>query len=130
MDIEPRRGGYRKKFSVWEAVRDALLAKGEATMVDLHREYKERLREAYAEEWRLFEGGRRPYRVVRGKRFYLRHPPRGMTYLSFARYVNRFVNEGKLEKVIVSGEVKTSDERFVSDDLIGVIKSPVFYRLR
>jgi len=125
----PSRGGFKGRLTVWGAVQGILSAGGEVTMVDLHRGYKERLAEAYAKEWARFSGGRRSYRVVDGRRVYLRRPPRGMSYSSFTRYINRFVNEGKLEKVIARGKIKTGEERYVADELLDVIKKPVYYRL-
>lgn len=126
--VEPARGGFRRRLTVWEAVNQVLSERGEETMVNLHRAYKDMLRDAYAEEWKLFNGGhRRPYRVIGGKRVYLKKPPRGMTYLSFTRYVNSFVNEGLLEKVAPD---KRSSERYVANELLEVIKQPVFYRLK
>lgn len=129
VQVSRARGGFKGRLTVWETVQSILSASGEATMVDLHRGYKEHLAAAYAEEWARFSGGRRPYRVVAGRRVYLRRPPRGMSYSSFTRYINRFVNEGKLEKVIIRGKVKTGEERYVADELLDIIKKPVYYRL-
>lgn len=122
-------GGFSKKLTVWEVVQQHLLTTGEETMAELFRVYKDQLREAYAEEWKPFEEGRRPTRTVRGVRHYLRTPPKGMTYLSFARYMNRFLNEGKIEKVMVEGEPKRGDFVFAAEELHDILKAPVYYRL-
>jgi len=121
--------GFNKRLIVWEVVQQHLKTAGETTMADLFRVYKEQLREAYAEEWEPFEGGKRPTRTVRGVRHYLKPPPKGMTYLSFARYMNRFLNEGKIEKVMVAGEPKRGDFVFASEELHGVLQAPVYYKL-
>jgi len=125
-----RAGGFRRRIGVGEAVRGVLLARGEETMVELHRAYKELVKDAYAEEWARYKDERgkyhRGYRVVEGRRVYLTSPPKGMTYLSFARYINAFVALGLIEPVLIDSKRKTAPEeaRLISDKLLDVL-SPI-----
>jgi len=123
-------GGYNKRITVWEIVQQSLKMAGEMTMADLFREYKQQLREAYAEEWEAFKDGKRPTRTIKGVRHYIKSPPRGMTYHSFQRYINRFLNDGSIDKVMVDGETKKGEFTYASEELHNILQRPVYYKLR
>jgi len=125
-----RIGGFRRRLRVCDVVKGVLLARGEETMAELFRAYKEQLRDAYHEEWEDYKKHRR-YQIIDGRRVYLRHPPEGMKYLSFARYINCYVALGLIEPVAVDATRKTApkEERLVSEELWDVLPDPVYYRL-
>lgn len=54
-------------------------------------------------------------------------PPKGMTYASFTRYMNRWLNEGKIERAIENGQVKHED--FIYVDASQKLQRPVVYQL-
>jgi len=130
-----RERGFPGKVSVWEIVERTLIERSQETMSGLHKAYKEALKEFYADKLEPFmtysktKAGRvphaRPYRVRKGERQYLRRPPKGMTYLSFARYMNRWFNEGLVEKVGETQETKLTPEQIEAG-----LHLPVNYRLK
>lgn len=123
------------KPNVWEIVQQALILRGQETMSGLHKAYKEELKEFYANELKPFltysaDKGRdvpyaRLYRTRKGERQYIKRPPKGMTYLSFTRYINRWLNEGLIEKVGESKKTKLTPEQIEAG-----LKMPVYYRLK
>lgn len=129
MALPVNRGGGSGKTSVWDIVQAILYERGEETTAKLHKAYKEKLMEIYAAEWSMFidKNGkpyRNPYRVVNGQRVYFKKPPKGMTYLNFARYMNKWLNEGLVEKVAMIAETTLKQEQINAG-----LQLPVLYKL-
>ena len=130
-DLEKPSG----KISVWEIVERTLVERGQETIAGLHRAYKEALKEIYAKElepfmtWNKAKRGMlpyaRPYRVKNKQRRYFKRPPKGMTYLSFARYIYRWLSEGLVERAEEAEETQLTPEQ-----IEGGFKMPVYYRLK
>jgi len=121
------------KVSVQEIV-ERTLERGRETIAGLHRAYKEELKAIYSDKLEPFmtvdkEGNlvpyARPYRVRDRQRQYIRRPPRGMTYLSFARYIYKLMNEG----VVVKDE-EARETQLTQEQLDSGFKMPVYYKLR
>ena len=92
-----RKGG---KVNVWAVVQD-LLAGSPMSIAEMHRGYKGFLRNYYAAD--LAAIGKRHYRIINHVKVYFSKPPKGMTYLSFARVVNKWENTGLVQKTGVKG---------------------------
>lgn len=123
--VEPSKGGYKGKINVDEIITQSL-AGGPKTMSELFRMYKDEVKNLYADEWALFEGGRRPTKTIDGMKHYIKKPPKGGTYLSFARYMNSLLNRGIIEKLQTDPGAHSST---LSPDLVGVLEAPRYYQL-
>ncbi len=122
------------KVSVQEIIERTLGERGRETIAGLQRAYKEALKETYADKLEPFmtvdkEGNlvpyARPYRVRNRQRQYIRKPPRGMVYLSFARYIYKLVEEG----VVVKDE-EAHITQLTPEQVASGFKMPVYYKLR
>jgi transposase len=54
--------------------------------------------------------------------------PKGMTYASFTKYVNKWLREGLVERVIEDGKVLRGDFIFVDESQ--KLQRPVYYKLK
>ncbi len=128
---DPRISG---KVSVQEIIERTLQERGRETIAGLHRAYKDALKVIYADQLQPFmtydkQGVQvpyaRPYRVRNKVRQYIKKPPKGMTYLSFASYLYKLVQKGLLMKDETAEDTQLSPEQLASG-----FKMPVYYKLR
>lgn len=123
------------KVSVRDTIVEILTERGRETIAGLHGAYKEALKVFYAdrlEPFLTFSKGKgeyvpyaRPYRVRNKKRQYIKKPPKGMTYLSFARYIYKMLEEG-----LVVRDAEATDTQLTPEQLASGFRMPVYYKLR
>lgn len=129
MPLPVNRNRSSGKIPVFDIVQGVLYERGQETIARLHKAYKEKLKEIYAPQLKPFlnkEGKayKNPYRIINGEKIFLKKPPKGMSYASFCRYMNRWLNEGLVEKAETSTESKLTPEQLEAG-----LQYPVYYKL-
>lgn len=98
MEIEPRRGGFRKRIRTTEFILEYLSNNGEAYIAEMHRAYKQELLKVAGQDPRRCRVTR--YGEIKVRRY---HTPR---YHSFEMQVQHLARQGLIE---FSGREEQSD---------------------